>query len=155
VLALDPDNGNTRMGLNKGVAMLDQINQLLDFQSRALLLRSERQKLLAGNIANADTPNYKAVDFDFGAALSAASGAQDAPRPTRTHAAHLAAGAAQGGAQPALLYRMPPQAALDQNTVDMDLERARFADNAVRFEATLRFINGQIRTVTSAMSNNG
>lgn len=133
--------------------MLDQINQSLDFQSRALLLRSERQKLLAGNITNADTPNYKAVDFDFGDALRAASGEGRSAQPARTHAAHLSIGASPGGGQPALLYRLPPQAALDQNTVDMDLERARFADNAVRYEATLRFINTQIRSLTSAMGN--
>ena len=138
--------------------MLDQIGQSFDFQERALLLRAERQKLLAGNIANADTPNYKAVDFDFGEAMRATAGGASSQGAdsgmTRTHVAHLPVSTVSDASHPALLYRMPSQAALDQNTVDMDLERARFADNAVRYEATLRFLNAHIRSLTSAISGN-
>ncbi len=136
--------------------MLDRLTQALDFNSTALLLRAERTRVLAGNVANADTPNYKALNFDFPQALASATGASaGAPvaRAGRTHVAHLPAAAA--GRDPALQYRNPPQAALDGNSVDMDLERAAFADNTVRFEASLRFLNGQIRTLVMAISGQG
>lgn len=144
--------------------MLDRLTKALDFNSQALLLRSDRGRVLASNIANADTPNYKARDFNFSAALSQATGVQmgsSVASPTtsavrglqaeRTATAHLAAGAATGGG-PTLLYRTPLQTSLDANTVDMDMERAAFADNTLRYEAGLRFINGQIRTLTLAIN---
>ena len=142
--------------------MIDQLKHTLDFNAQALLLRAERTRVLASNIANADTPNYKARDFDFRAALSQATGVQMTAggnaaaaaatlAPARTAAGHLAQpGAAAGG--PTLLYRTPLQTALDANTVDMDMERAAFADNTLRYEAGLRFINGQIRTLMTAIN---
>jgi flagellar basal-body rod protein FlgB len=138
--------------------MLDRINESFDFQSRALSLRAERQKVIAGNIANADTPRYQAQDFDFAAALRAATGAASAPgpvMPARTHAAHIATRDALAAMGAQLQYRNPPQAAIDNNTVDMDLERAQFADNSVRYEATLRFLNGQFRTINQAITGQG
>jgi flagellar basal-body rod protein FlgB len=139
--------------------MIDRLTKTLDFNAQALLLRSERSRVLASNIANADTPNYKARDFDFRAALSQATGAQMGAAagsaatvaPARTASGHLAAGGAAGGG-PTLLYRTPLQTALDANTVDMDMERAAFADNTLRYEAGLRFINGQIRTLMTAIN---
>lgn len=135
--------------------MIDQITKSLDFHSHALALRAERQRVLAGNIANADTPNYKAVDFDFAQALRVATNAmaltdQRAGQLTRTHAQHVGLPGATGSVA-ALQYRMPAQAAIDNNSVDMDMERAQFADNAVRYEATLRFINSQVRTMMTAI----
>ena len=118
--------------------MADRLDSLLQFNADALRLRSERQALLATNIANADTPGYKAVDFDFAKALSEAS-----------HAARSGSGALP--AKPALLYRQPSQPSLDGNSVEMDAERAQFADNTVRYEAALRFLNGQIRTLLEAL----
>lgn len=115
--------------------MIDRLDEYLSTQTAALRLRAERQGVIASNIANADTPNYKAVDFDFASALDAA--------------ARAPAGAAPA---PALLYRNPVQDALDGNTVDMDGERARFADNAVRYEAALKVLNAQIRTMLSALA---
>jgi flagellar basal-body rod protein FlgB len=141
------------------LSMLNKLTQTLDFNAQALLLRAERSRVLASNIANADTPNYKARDFDFQAALSRATGVQvggaaagsAALAPSRTAAGHMnAAGNAAGG--PTMLYRTPLQTALDANTVDMDMERAAFADNTVRYEAGLRFINGQIRTLMTAIN---
>lgn len=143
--------------------MIDRLTQGLDFNAQSLLLRSERTRVLASNIANADTPHYKARDFDFRAALSQATGVTSNPggtlavamvAPVRTAAGHLGAGAAAvGGAAPGpMLYRTPLQTALDGNTVDMDMERAAFADNTVRYEASLRFINGQIRTLMTAIN---
>jgi len=125
----------------------------LDFQAAALSLQAQRAKVLASNIANADTPNYQAKDFDFSAALAQAtqSAAQGPSEPMRTHPAHMSGtGAAAPG--PVLQYRQPLQASLDGNSVDLDTERAAFAENSVRYEASLRFLNGQIKTMLTAIN---
>ncbi|WP_395699004.1 flagellar basal body rod protein FlgB [Aquabacterium sp.] len=125
----------------------------LDFHAQALMLRAERQRLIASNIANADTPGYQARDMDFGKALQQATGALPVPGAmTTTHAGHMsvAAGAASDNE---LLYATGPQDSLDRNTVDLDRERAAFAENAVKYEATLRFINNHVRNLTEAMRN--
>jgi flagellar basal-body rod protein FlgB len=131
-------------------APLDRMTASLDFQATALALHAQRAKVLASNIANADTPNYQAKDFDFKQALSEAT-AQSAATPTRTNPAHLAA-SGPDGPTPTLQYRQPLQAALDGNTVDLDTERAAFSENSVRYEATLRFLNGQIKSMLSAIN---
>jgi len=132
--------------------MLDRLTENFEFHAKALLLRSERGRVLAGNLANADTPNFKARDIDFRQALAAATGQARDAAVLRTHAAHLPVGG--GAAAPTLLYRTPLQTSLDGNTVEMDVERASFADNTVRYEASLRFLNGQIRTLMTAMGGN-
>jgi flagellar basal-body rod protein FlgB len=133
--------------------MLDRLTDSLDFHARALGLRAERQQLIASNIANADTPGYHARDFDFSCALREAVGAQAAGGAAlTTHAAHIAP-AAGATAQPNLLYALPSQTNLDRNTVDLDRERAAFADNTVKYEATLRFINSGVRTMLDAMKS--
>ncbi len=124
------------------------------FQSQALELQAQRGRVLASNIANADTPNYKARDFDFAQALAAAtsnSAATGRLSATRTNAGHLA-GPGASAASPALLYRAPLQSSIDGNTVDLDVERANFAQNSVRYEATLRFLNGQIKQMMTAIN---
>lgn len=142
--------------------MLNRLSASIDFQAQALQLRSQRQQLLASNIANADTPGYKARDFDFGAALSAATAATAASTagagggnrlgdPIARGASGLAG--APGAADPTLRWATAAQTNLDGNTVDMDRERASFADNAVRYEATLKFINGSLRTLHDAMKS--
>ncbi|MEF9995626.1 MAG: flagellar basal body rod protein FlgB [Burkholderiaceae bacterium] len=132
--------------------MTNRLTDSLNFHSQALLLRAERQRVLASNIANADTPNFKAKDFDFNRALAAATGASAATAvaPARTAVGHQTL--AQTAAAPFMQYRVPEQGALDANTVDMDRERANFADNAVRYEASLRFLNGQIKTLMTAIN---
>ena len=136
--------------------MLNRINDALDFQAQALSLRSERQRLIASNIANADTPGYQARDMDFARTLKAATGALGgAQSVSTTHAGHIGSGAAglNGGKVGAeLLYATAGQTNLDRNTVDMDRERASFADNAIKYEATLRFINSSVRTQLSAIT---
>lgn len=130
--------------------MLDRLTNSLDFQTQALVLRSERQRLIASNIANADTPGYRARDMDFAAALREATGpARPANTLSATQGGHLSAGAR---AEAGLKYATPSQTNLDSNSVDMDRERAAFADNAVHYEATLRFINGSVRTLLSAIT---
>ena len=137
--------------------MLNRLTDSLDFQGQALQLRSERQRLIASNIANADTPGYIARDMDFAKTLKAATGTLPAAGALATsHAGHLGTGGAAGagGAKVAgeLLYATPSQTNLDRNTVDMDRERASFADNAIKYEATLRFINSSVRTSLSAIT---
>ena len=131
--------------------MLNRINDGIDFQGQALVLRSQRQRLIASNIANADTPGYVARDFDFAKALRDASGAlPNGQGVATTQAGHRAALGANP-AQPELLFATPSQTNLDRNSVDMDRERAAFVDNAVKYEATLRFINGHVRTMLEAI----
>jgi len=131
--------------------MLNRLTDKLDYLGQALSLGSERQRLIASNIANADTPGYVARDMDFAHALRQATGAAaSGGTVVTTHARHMALpGAARADAQ--LLYSTPSQTNLDRNTVDMDRERASFAENALKYEATLRFINGNVRTTLDAI----
>ena len=126
----------------------------LDGHARALDLLAQRQKVLAGNIANADTPGFKARDFDFAQALAEARGAAPGGAIATSQAGHLQASGAAAAAPATvdLQWRTPDQPALDGNTVDLDRERAHFADNALRYEATLRFINHDVRTMLSAIT---
>ena len=128
----------------------------LDFQARALTLRSERQSLLASNIANADTPGYVARDLDFKSALKGAADAMNggsASGLTATNRGHISTsgGAGGGGGSAPLNYVVNSQNSIDQNTVDMDRERAAFADNTIKFEATLRFISGDAKNLMDAI----
>lgn len=131
--------------------MVSKIDNALFFQQQALGLRAYRQQVLAGNIANADTPNYKARDFDFSAALKeAVAGRNEGSLPvSRTHSAHLAAGVESGPAR--LMYRTPAQDSADGNTVEMDAERAQFSENAIQYEAGVTFITHQLKMLMSAV----
>jgi flagellar basal-body rod protein FlgB len=129
-----------------------KIDNALSFQQQALSLRAYRQQVLAGNIANADTPNYKARDFDFSTALKEASAGRSSGSLAlaTTASAHLPGSA---GASPArLLYRSPVQASVDGNTVDMDVERGQFSENAMQYEAGLTFITQQVKTLLAAVA---
>lgn len=131
--------------------MASKIDNALSFQQQALGLRAQRQQLLAGNIANADTPNYKARDFEFSAALKEAVAGRSSGNLTlaTTNAAHLPGSAQESSAR--LLYRNPVQPSADGNTVDMDVERAQFSENAVQYEASVAFITAQIKLLTAAV----
>lgn len=144
--------------------MFDRLTQHIDFQGQALSLRAERQRLIASNIANADTPGYAAQEMDFAQALRSATAPAASERlsgvPMGASApGHIpvGGGAALGRSTLALagdgrgLYARPAQDNLDRNSVDMDRERAAFADNSVKFEAALRFINGSVRTMLDAI----
>jgi flagellar basal-body rod protein FlgB len=132
--------------------MLNRLNDALNFHGQALTLRSERQRLLASNIANADTPGYIARDMNFAQALREATGAgQNGASTLATSKAGHMAGAPGARGEANLLYANAGQTNLDGNSVDMDRERASFADNSVKYEATLRFINGNVRTMLEAI----
>ena len=131
--------------------MANSLDTSLQFHVEALNLRALRQQVLASNIANADTPGYKARDIDFSKSLEAAvAGRTQTTSLATTAARHLAPGQ-QGAAGGPVLYRKPVQPSLDGNTVDMDVERAQFAENAIHFEANLMFINSQLKAMLAAI----
>lgn len=117
---------------------------------QALQLRARRNEVLAGNIANADTPNYKARDIDFAAAMATQQGEQLAL--IRTRAGHIGNGADAAAANAAeLKYRVPMQPAVDGNTVETDIEQAAYAENVIGYQASLTFINRKIRGLQTAI----
>lgn len=138
--------------------MVAKLDDYLRFNETALNLRAQRQQLLASNIANADTPNYKARDIDFAKTLqSALDGSKSSSVPpvelARTSPGHMAGKPKTedgiGGSE--LLYRPMTQGSVDGNTVDMDVERNQFTDNAVRYEAGVTAINAQIKGLLNAI----
>ena len=140
--------------------MFANMTQALDFHAKALVLRADRQRVIASNIANADTPGYVGRDINFKEAMAAATGSNSGTAPLLTgamtprpmHPGHIPlqpATASMGSS--ALAYTTQTQPSMDGNSVDMDRERANFVDNSVRYEATLRFINGQSKTLLSAI----
>ena len=133
--------------------MINKLDATFRFYEDAANLRAHRQQLIASNIANVDTPNFKARDINFKDALENAGGnkivklATDAPN-------HIASPGSGGGAAAAgtpLMYRAAIQGSVDGNTVDMDIERSQFADNAIHYEANLTFISDQIKIMRSAI----
>lgn len=131
--------------------MMNRLTDGLNFNAQALVLRSERQRLLASNIANADTPGYVARDFNFAQALKEATSESEKRGVPQTKAADHGSEATTARVERNLLYAMPSQTNLDRNTVDMDRERASFAENTIKYESTLRFINGQVKTMMDAI----
>jgi flagellar basal-body rod protein FlgB len=135
--------------------MIGKLDEALRFHQTALNLRAQRQELLSSNIANADTPNYKARDIDFSKALQGAlAKTGQAPASAglvRTAASHLAGtgNAAIGGVP--LLYRIGQQGSADGNTVDMDVERNQFTDNALRYEAGVTLIGEEVKELLTAI----
>lgn len=134
--------------------MLSSIDKAFDFQSQVLALRGYRQQLLASNIANADTPHYKAVDIDFAKALQQVRGRVDGVVLERTAAGHLAGKGAGSLAFVKPQYRSAVQPSVDGNTVDTHIEQAQFAENALYYMATLQFINSRIQGVKLALQGN-
>ena len=135
--------------------MLEQMTARLDFHANALLLRSQRQQVIASNIANADTPGYVARDFNFAQALQQATGGGRSGFKLAENAgfASQMPGGSGNGRDPRLNYAAPSQTNLDRNSVDMDRERATFAENAVKYESTLRFINSSVKTTLDSMKS--
>ena len=137
--------------------MIGKLDNYLRFNETALSLRSQRQELLASNIANADTPNFKARDIDFASAMQGAlSRAANPGNPLAATNARHQQPAADDKVLPdgtPVLYRGVVQGAVDGNTVDMDVERNQFADNALRYEAGITMINHQIRGLLAAIQN--
>lgn len=133
--------------------MIDRLTDHFSFEQAALRVRQQRQEILASNIANADTPGYKARDLSFRDALKAATagtGRLPDTHLTRTSARHIPA-SAKSTVSDALLYRQPLQPRLDGNTVDMDVERVQFADNTARYQAELTVLSTRLKTMMAAL----
>lgn len=126
-------------------------DKVFGLHERALLLRADRVGVLATNIANADTPNYKARDLDFAAVLSGEEPDGQQVQMVRTSTAHLGAATA-GITEGDLKYRIPYQPSLDGNTVEAPVEQSQFAENAVRYQASLMFITRRIQSLELALS---
>ena len=139
---------------------MNGLDDMLQFHQQALNVRGYRQQLLASNMANADTPNFKARDVDFNSALQGALARTSDTTQTSnvgvlatTAPQHLsvAPGREVTPAGAALMYRNQMQGSVDGNTVDMDTERAQFADNAIHYETNLTLLNHQIKTMMAAI----
>lgn len=142
--------------------MIDQLAAAFNFGQQAVALRQERHEVLASNIANADTPNYKARDIDFASQLEqaveqgrrAGDQEQQGLALARTSIRHI-----EGQGPPltgflqddALLYRMPAQPSLDSNTVEMEQERMQFIDNALRYQTSLTLVARRVQGLKGAM----
>ena len=135
--------------------MLSGIDQQLGTLRNVANLRAYRQEVLASNIANADTPNYKARDFNFQSALENVQAGRAGFSIARTSARHLDAANLSGvGKAPAgvdVLYRSEYQANIDGNTVNMDIERSAFAENSIQLESTLTFLREELRRMQTAI----
>lgn len=129
-------------------------NNIFGIHEQALLLRGQRVGVLAANLANVDTPNYKARDFDFDAALGGTDSSAGGAAPLAlsvTQPDHLPSAQA-GGLGVDLKYRNPYQASLDGNSVEAPVEQAAFAENSVRYQASLAFINQTIASLQLAIA---
>lgn len=125
-------------------------DNIFGIHERALLLHGQRIGVLATNLANADTPNFKARDIDFSAVLSQTDGGAALPM-SSTQSLHIAAAGGELSAGE-LKYRNPYQASLDGNTVEMPVEQAAFSENNVRYQASLTFINARIAEMQFAIA---
>lgn len=133
--------------------MLNRLDDMLNFHATALRLRDQRQQVLASNIANADTPNFKARDFDFRTALTSALSGEASRGGTAlatTAAGHLGGNLALS-TQSFLQYRNPAQGSVDGNTVDVDAERAAFAENTIQYEFNLTRVSSQIKSMLAVI----
>ncbi|HTU65517.1 MAG TPA: flagellar basal body rod protein FlgB [Steroidobacteraceae bacterium] len=135
--------------------MPTNLDSYLGVHAAALDVRARRGELIANNLANADTPGYQARDIDFRQALARAAGEQTSGVSlSTTNAGHLGGANAGAGAagSPDLKYRTPLAPALDGNTVDAQIEQAAFAENAVRYQATLTMLNSKFRALLTAIT---
>jgi flagellar basal-body rod protein FlgB len=131
------------------------LDTYLGVHADALKIRGQRTEVLARNLANADTPGYQARDVDFRTALAKAGGAAGVDAPialAATNVNHLGTSDASGATPGNLKYRVPLAPALDGNSVDVQMEQAAFAENSVRFQATLTFLSARFRGLMTAIT---
>lgn len=127
--------------------MAINFERALGIHPQALVLREKRGELLAANLANADTPDYKARDLDFKSILTQTMAPQSGLKTTQE--GHLTSPNMMLGAD--VKYRNPNQASLDGNTVEEHIEQAKYAENAVQYQASLRFINSKFSGLMTAL----
>ncbi len=125
-------------------------DSIFGIHEQALHVRTKRAELIANNIANADTPGYKARDINFRAVLSSQMRGEQVGHLKKTdarHVNHLMEPTAMQGLQ----YRTPMQPSIDGNSVDMNIEKTEYMQNELRFEATHNFLNGRIKSIIGAL----
>ena len=127
------------------------LNKALGILPDSVRLQDRRTELLASNLANVDTPNYKSRDFDFRGILAKIEGQGKGLQLTETQPNHLPLPGYDPNRNPELLYRIPAQPALDGNTVDPQLERAAFAENAMHYQSTLEFLDRRVSGIRTAL----
>lgn len=128
---------------------MNLLDNAFGVHAKALQVRSQRLEVLAQNIANADTPYYKARDIDFKSVLGNAQSQQDLTMAAtnRQHYNLGEAGSEAGG----LLYRVPFNTAFDGNTVEMSVEQAQYGKAAADYQATLQFLENDISGIRKAL----
>lgn len=131
--------------------MLARLDDFFRVQETALKLRAQRQEVLASNIANADTPHYKARDFDFSKAFADAREGRKSGTLKTTDTRHQQPASALDPLSQQLLYRGEYQSSVDGNTVNMDSEMTQFADNALRYQAAVTFMQKRIEGMRAAI----
>jgi flagellar basal-body rod protein FlgB len=117
----------------------------------ALRVRSQRAELLASNMANADTPNYKAKDIDFKETLKNAMAGSSPNQMNTTNTKHYSTNPESNGLLGPIQYRVATQDSLDGNSVDEEVEQAQFMQNAVQYQASLQFLGGKFSSITRAL----
>ena len=125
------------------------LDKAMGVHEQALYVRARRVGIIASNLANADTPNYKARDIDFRQAMKQAKGGRSDAM-TVTHKGHIQAGG-KGLSGAELMYRTPHQPSLDGNTVDAQMEKARYTENAVQYQTSLQFLTSRFKGLTKAI----
>jgi flagellar basal-body rod protein FlgB len=137
------------------MVMAISFDKALGLHPQAMLIRSKRAEVIAANIANADTPGYKAKDIDFATALKAAkSNQQSGNTMVRTNAKHIAGGTRSVGNSE--LFRMPNQTDTgDGNSVDIQVERNLYTQNAMEYQASLQFLGGKFKGLKKALGSQG
>ncbi|MDH5300708.1 MAG: flagellar basal body rod protein FlgB [Gammaproteobacteria bacterium] len=130
------------------------LDKAMGIHEQALYVRARRNGIIASNLANADTPNYKARDIDFREALKQSAGKPGEGTMRTTHGNHIQP-SGNGAASAEVLYRYPHQASIDGNTVDTQMEKARFAENAVQYQTTLGFLTGRFKGLNEALKGGG
>ena len=131
--------------------MVISLDNIIGIHGKALSLYSQRSTVIAANLANADTPNYKARDIDFRSVLSrTGKNNSTASKMTATRSGHFGT-ASTSSFSAESLYRQPDQPSLDGNTVQVQKEQAAFADNSMRYMATLRFLTGRVQGIMTAL----
>ena len=123
-------------------------DNILGMNERSLNVRVKRNELIANNLANADTPNFKARDLDFKEVLKTSSDNLSTANLVKTNSKHLSVSTSDF--DPLMKYRVPSQPSLDGNTVDENLEKAAFAENAVRYQATIHFLDKKFKGIVNA-----
>lgn len=129
--------------------MAISFDKALGIHEQALQARIKRAEVLANNLANADTPGYKARDVDFQAMMQQAKDSMSGLALDRTNDAHIGGGSGDGAGE--LKYRVPYQPSVDGNTVDAQQEQARYMRNAMDFQASFQFLNSKFAGLTKAL----